>query len=127
MPVSSGFGYYPHNYPTTKVDRSTPTTQLISRTPKFQSLKQNGINTNSKSTSTGKLPSLLLSTRTPADKRPSLRSQTFVSMTKPNDTKLKVRKDNLVKTSSQRLPTVETPVRSISTSLEKKGAQILYS
>ncbi|CAF1553587.1 unnamed protein product, partial [Adineta steineri] len=42
-------------------------------------------------------------------------------------TKLKVRKDNLVKTSSQRLPTVETPVRSISTSLEKKGAQILYS
>ncbi|CAF3807310.1 unnamed protein product [Rotaria sp. Silwood1] len=111
MPISSGFGYYPYNYPTTKrAQRVEP--QIISRAPQFRDKNQNGFNNNFGTKSTGKLPR----PRPTAVKQPSPRSDTYALPTKRNDVNPRISKDDLIDKNSRRtIPPKERFTRNTST------------
>ncbi|CAF0998225.1 unnamed protein product [Adineta ricciae] len=122
MPVSSGFGYYPYNYPTTKTRRTIPPvakTQLIARAPKFRPEQRSDPKTTATTTiKTTRNPSN--STRVNIAKRPSLRSDTFLLVKKANEARYKMKKDDTVRQSTQRLPAIRVPAQTTSMPPQKK-------
>ncbi|CAF0976886.1 unnamed protein product [Rotaria sordida] len=110
MPISSGFGYYPYNYPTTRrVHRAQP--QIVSRAPQFRDKNQNGYNNHSGTKSTGKLSR----PRPTAVKQSSPRSDTYALPTKRNEVNTRVSKDDMVSKNSQHIPRKERFARNFST------------
>ncbi|CAF3153094.1 unnamed protein product [Rotaria sp. Silwood2] len=122
MPISSGFGYYPYSYPTTRrVQLVQP--QIVSRAPQtyrdqFRDKNQNGFNNNSGTKPTGKLP------RPTAAKQSSPRSDTYALSTKRNEVNTRVSKDDLVQKNSRRIvPSKERFVRNPSTPPENRRVE----
>jgi len=70
--------------------------------------------------------STLSQSRVTVVKRPSIRSDTYLLLEKPNETALIVRKNNPVKTSIRQLPVIKVPARSISIPTAKRRVQVIH-
>ncbi|CAF2154696.1 unnamed protein product [Rotaria magnacalcarata] len=109
MPISSGSGYYPYDYQTTRTKRIIQP-QIVTRANQFRGRKDYGFNSQFGPKSTSKSPPQ----RPTAVKKASPRSDIYPLPTKRNQVNPRTSKDDFIQPDFRRAPPKERSVRNFS-------------